>query len=96
MLVKNPYVNFILKGQGIFFIRHKQNYPITSHAKLALCKECNQIPYSFFRIFAERQESHASQINRVFLKRGLQPHCGSYLELFCFLSFISFVLRKLT
>ena len=40
---QNPHVKFILKGQGIFFIRLGQNSPITSHAKLALCKECNQI-----------------------------------------------------
>ena len=30
-------------GSRYFFIRCKQNSPITSHAKLALCKECNQI-----------------------------------------------------
>ena len=33
-----------------FFLRRKQNYPITSHATTALCKECNQI-----RLYAERQ-----------------------------------------
>ena len=32
-----------------FFPRRKQNYPITSHATTALCKECNQI-----RLYAER------------------------------------------
>ena len=37
----------------------------------------NVIRYSLFRIFAEGQESHVSQANRVFLKRGLQPHRGS-------------------
>ena len=33
----------ICKRSRHFFIRRKQNSPITSHAKLALCKECNQI-----------------------------------------------------
>ena len=35
-----------------FFIRRKQNSPIISHAKLALCKECNQILliYSWHRV----------------------------------------------
>ena len=37
----------------------------------------NVIRYSFFCIFAEGQESYVSQTNRVFLKRGLQPHRGS-------------------
>ena len=36
-----------------FFLRRKQNYPITSHATTALCKECNQI-----RLYAERSQSH--------------------------------------
>ena len=31
------------KRSRYFFIRRKQNSPFTSHAKLALCKECNQI-----------------------------------------------------
>ena len=56
---QKPICKFILKGQGFFFIRRKQNSPITSHAKLTLCKECNQI--LFFRIFAEGQENHVSQ-----------------------------------
>ena len=50
---QKPMCKFILKGQGVFFIRRKQNSLITSHAKLTLCKECNQI--LFFRIFAEGQ-----------------------------------------
>ena len=59
----------------MFFIRRKQNSPITSHTKLTLCKECNQI--LFFCIFAEGQEKSRfadSVSNRVFLKRGFQPH----------------------
>ena len=43
-LVKNPYHRKIyIEMSRYFFIRRKQNSPITSHAKLALCKECNQI-----------------------------------------------------
>ena len=34
---------FIEIRSRYFFIRRRQNSPITSHAKLALCKECNQI-----------------------------------------------------
>ena len=32
-----------IERSSYFFIRRKQNSPITSHAKLALCKECNQV-----------------------------------------------------
>ena len=39
-----------MKDQGFFFLRRKQNYPITSHARTVPCKECNQI-----RLYAERQ-----------------------------------------
>ena len=43
-LVKNLYhCKIYIKRSRYFFIRRKQNSPITSHAKLALCKECNQI-----------------------------------------------------
>ena len=70
VLVKNPYVN-LYKGQGIFSldvnkILRLQVTPNSRYAK-------NVIRYSFFRIFADWQESHVSQTNRVFLKRGLQP-----------------------
>ena len=39
-----------------FFPRRKQNYPITSHATTALCKECNQI-----HLYAERQPESFSR-----------------------------------
>ena len=73
--VKNPYVKFILKGQGIFSLDLNKilRLQVTLNSRYAK----NVIRYSFFRIFAERQESHVSQTNRVFLKRGLQPHRGS-------------------
>ena len=75
MLVKNPYVKFILKGQGIFSLDVNKilRLQVTLNSRYAK----NVIRYSFFRIFAEGQESHVSQTNRVFLKRGLQPHSGS-------------------
>ena len=75
MLVKNPYVKFILKGQGIFSLDVNKilRLQVTLNSRYAK----NVITYSFFRIFAEGQESHVSQTNRVLLKRGLQPHRGS-------------------
>ena len=75
MLVKNPYVKFILKGQGIFSLDVNKilRLQVTLNSRYAK----NVIRYSFFRIFAEGQESHVLQTNRVFLKRGLQPHRGS-------------------
>ena len=38
----------------------KQNYPITSHATTALCKECNQI-----RLYAERQPESRFRVMKV-------------------------------
>ena len=77
VLVKNPYVKFILKGQGIFSsdVDKILRLQVTLNSRYAK----NVIRYSFFRIFAEGQESHVSHTNRVFLKRGLQPHRGSCL-----------------
>ena len=43
-----------------FFLRRKQNYPITSHATTALCKECNQI-----RLYAERQPESRFRVMKV-------------------------------
>ena len=75
VLVKNPYVKFILKGQGIFSLDVNKilRLQVTLNSRYAN----NVIRYSFFRIFAERQESHVSRTNRVVLKGSLQPHCGS-------------------
>ena len=83
MLVKNPYVKFILKGQGVFSLDVNKiiRLQVTLNSRYAK----NVIRYSFFRIFAEGQESHdrepgtgyVSQTNRVSLKHGLQPHRGS-------------------
>ena len=85
MLVKNPDVKFILKGQGIFSLDVNKilRLQVTLNSRYAK----NVITYSFFRIFAEGQESHVSQKNRTFLKRGLLPHRGS-----CFHS----ILTKIT
>ena len=89
MLVKNPYVKFILKGQGIFSIHVNKilRLQVTLNSRYAK----KVIRYSFFRIFAEGQESHVSQTNRVFLKRGLQPHSGS-----CFFFLSSALCASLT
>ena len=65
MLVKNPYVKFILKGQGSFSL--DVNKIIRLQVTLNLRYTKNVIRYSFFRIFAEGRESHVSQTNRVFL-----------------------------
>ena len=43
-----------------FFLRRKQNYPITSHATTALCKEFNQI-----RLYAERQPESRFRVMKV-------------------------------
>ena len=43
-----------------FFLRRKQNYPITSHATTALCKECNQI-----RLYAERKPESRFRVMKV-------------------------------
>ena len=40
---QKPICKIYVERSRYFFIRRKQNSPITSHAKLALCKECNQI-----------------------------------------------------
>ena len=40
---QKPLCKIYIERSKYFFIRRKQNSPITSHAKLALCKECNQI-----------------------------------------------------
>ena len=49
-----------LKGQGIFFLRDKQNSLIIGHARPTPYKECNQICLlAYIYIYAERQpESH--------------------------------------
>ena len=70
---QKPICKIYIERSRYFFIRRKQVMLNSRYAK-------NVIRYSFFRIFAEGQESHFSQTNRVFLKRGLQPHRGS-----CFL-----------
>ena len=79
MLVKNPYVKFILKGQGNFSLDVNKilRLQVTLNSRYAK----NVIRYSFFRIFAEGQESRVSQTNHVFLKRGLQPHRGSCFKM---------------
>ena len=41
-------------------LRRKQNYPITSHATTALCRECNQI-----RLYAERQPETIFRVMKV-------------------------------
>ena len=78
-LVKNPHhCKIYIKRSRYFFIRRKQNSPITSHAKLALCKECNQILlFSYICWRAGKSRFADSVSNRIFLKRGLQPHRGS-------------------
>ena len=43
-----------------FFLRRKQNYPITSQATTVLCKECNQI-----RLYAERQPESRFRVMKV-------------------------------
>ena len=52
-------VKFILKGQGIFSLDVNKilRLQVTLNSRYAK----NVIRYSFFRIFAEGQESHASQ-----------------------------------
>ena len=40
---QKPISKIYIERSRYFFIRRRQNSPITSHAKLALCKECNQI-----------------------------------------------------
>ena len=95
---QKPICKIYIERSRYFFIRHRQN-SITSHAKLALCKECNQILLFFVYLLKGRrvqprsqdgkmrdpgnevEESHVSQTNRVFLKRGLQPHRGSCLKI---------------
>ena len=64
VLVKNPHVKFILKGQGIFSLDVNKiiRLQVTLNSRYAK----NVIRYSFFRIFAEGQESHVSQTNHVF------------------------------
>ena len=37
---QKPLCKIYIERSKYFFIRRKQNSPITSHAKLALCKEC--------------------------------------------------------
>ena len=37
--LSKPICKIYIERSRYFFIRHKQNSPITSHAKLALCKE---------------------------------------------------------
>ena len=69
---QKPRCKIYIERSRYFFIRRKRNSPITSHAKLALCKE-----RMYFRIFAEGRESHVSQTNRVFFKRSLQLQRGS-------------------
>ena len=87
--------NFILKGQGIFSLNVNKilRLQVTLNSRYAK----NVIRYSFF-VYGESnlvprggkmrdpgnevEESHLSQTNRVFLKRGLQLHRGS-----CFVSF---------
>ena len=58
MLVKNPYVKFRLKGQGIFSldVNKIHRLQVTLNSRYAK----NVIRYSFFRIFAEGQESPTS------------------------------------
>ena len=92
---QNPYVKFILKGQGIFSLDVDKilRLQVTLNSRYAK----NVIRYSFFRTNLlkgrrvqprsqggkmrdpgnEVEESHVSQTNRIFLKRGLQPHRGS-------------------
>ena len=40
---QKPIFKIYIERSRYFFIRRRQNSPITSHAKLGLCKECNQI-----------------------------------------------------
>ena len=55
---QNPYVKFILKGQGIFSLDVDKilRLQVTLNSRYAK----NVIRYSFFRIFAEGQESPTS------------------------------------
>ena len=61
----------IVKGQGVFSLDVNKilRLQVTLNSRYAK----NVIRYSFFRIFAEGQESRVF-LNRVFLKRGSQPH----------------------
>ena len=43
VFVKKSICKIYIERSRYFFIRRRQNSPITSHTKLALCKECNQI-----------------------------------------------------
>ena len=40
---QKPFCKINIERSWYFFIRRKQNSPITSQAKLELCKGCNQI-----------------------------------------------------
>ena len=83
---QKPIRKIYIERSRYFFIRRKQNSPITSHAKLTLCKECT--PFFVYLLKGRRvepryqggkmrdpgnevEESHVSHANRVFLKRGL-------------------------
>ena len=60
MPVKNPVNLYSFERSRNFFLRRKQNYPITSHATTALCKECNQIC-----LYAERQPESRFRVTKV-------------------------------
>ena len=79
--LKLPICKIYIERSRYFFIRRKKilRLQVTLNSRYAK----NVIRYSFFRIFAEGQESHVSQTNCVFLKRGLQPHRGSCSYMNC-------------
>ena len=56
---QKPMCKFILKGQGVFSLDVNKilRLQVTLNSRYAK----NVIRYSFFRIFAEGQESHVSQ-----------------------------------
>ena len=51
---QKPICKIYIERSRYFFIRRKQNSPITSHAKLALCKECNQIVFFVYLLKGRR------------------------------------------
>ena len=60
---QKPIYKFILKGQGVFSLDVNKilRLQVTLNSRYAK----NVIRYSFFRIFAEGQESHVSQTVKV-------------------------------
>ena len=65
-----------LKDQGIFSL-DVNNYPITSHARTAPCKECNQI-----RLYAERQPESRFRVMKFGPRDVTVDDGGNYMSRF--------------